>query len=78
MKHLKYKRIVFDDWGKDIDNHYWAEMCQNCAEKYKDIISNELDDGNIALGICSVLGCSNPSKYYFDCDDGLEVKLEDG
>lgn len=69
---IEYKGIIFDDWNLDKANgSVWAEMCAGCAEKYKDIISNELDDGD-AIGVCSVSGCeisgleSENKHYYID------------
>lgn len=59
MKELVYKGIVFDDYAKNEDGTYWAEMCVECAEKYRDILTDELDDGGTARGCCSVKGCLN-------------------
>lgn len=70
---ISYKGIVFDDYGTDSDGHYWTEICPQCAEKYKNIITNELDDGGTAYGVCSVAGCNNAADYYFDCDDRFAV-----
>lgn len=56
---LEYKGIVFDDFGIDAAGDgggVWAEMCQCCAEKHKDLLSDELDDAG-AMGACSVDGC---------------------
>lgn len=56
---LEYKGIVFDDFAIDASGDgggVWAEMCQCCAEKYKDLLSDELDDAG-AMGACSVDGC---------------------
>lgn len=76
MKILNYKGIAFDDYALDENGHYWAEMCAKCAEKYRDNITNELDDGNTAYGICSIYGCSNKGEnvtphYYIDFDDNF-------
>lgn len=69
---IEYKGIIFDDWTVDDDNNVWAEMCEGCAEKHKELISAELDDGG-AIGICSVRGCEvsglesdNARHYYID------------
>lgn len=72
---LEYKGIVFDDWAVDASSEgqgIWAEMCECCAEKYKDLISDELDDAG-AVGVCSVKGCNivgmdsdNEKHYYID------------
>ena len=76
MKILKYKGIVFDDWAEDQEEGkivgYWAEICQECVEKYKDLISDDIDDGGTARGCCSIKGCSNTGEdedrmhYYID------------
>ena len=71
MKTIKYKGIVFDDYTQNDDGTYWAEMCCKCAEKYHDLISNDIDDGTAAIGCCSVKGCSNNGmdyKYHFYID----------
>lgn len=76
-KYLNYKGILFDDYSRDDNGHYWAEICQECFEKYRTIFENELDNGNTACGICSVCGCSNSgeldsvSHYYIDFIDHL-------
>lgn len=76
-KKINYKGIIFDDYSRDNDGHYWAEICQECFEKYRGILTSELDDGNIACGICSIQGCSNSgaldnvSQYYVDFADDL-------
>lgn len=57
---LEYKGIVFDDFAVSVSDDcpgIWAEMCQCCAEKYKDILADELDDAG-GIGVCSVAGCS--------------------
>lgn len=57
---LEYKGILFDEWtvGKtDGKESVWAEMCECCAGKYKDLLDEELDDG--AMGACSVKCCEN-------------------
>lgn len=75
---IEYKGIVFDDWTVDEEyDSIWGEMCQGCAEKYKDAWSyaknqpiGELDDGS-AIGTCSVKGCnvvgleSGDDKHYY-------------
>lgn len=56
---IEYKGIVFDDWAVDATGDMkgiWAEMCQCCAEKYKDLLKDELDDAG-CMGACSVKGC---------------------
>lgn len=74
---IEYKGIIFDDWQVDEETQgVWAEMCANCAEKYKDLISGELDDAG-AIGICSVDGCtvsgqeSDGPHYYIDFEPEL-------
>ena len=72
MKNLIYKGIIFDEYTKDPDGGVWAEICESCAEKYKDKIANNIDDGGVACGCCSVKGCANDGKaqdkkhYYID------------
>jgi len=51
---IEYKGIVFNEWTAD-ENGIWGEMCQCCAEKYKDVLSDELSEGG--AGVCSVRGC---------------------
>lgn len=75
-KLLSYKGIVFDDYVKDDDGHYWAEMCYDCLEKYKSALTSEIkDDGG--CGTCSVKGCTNncewngASNFYIDFNDEL-------
>lgn len=66
---IEYKGIVFDEWTAD-ENGIWGEMCQCCAEKYKDVLSDELDD-SAAMGACSVKGCdivgadTDYEKHYY-------------
>lgn len=53
---IEYKGIVFDNWTVDEETGgVWGEMCQCCAEKYKDLLKDELEDGG--CGACSVKGC---------------------
>jgi len=72
VKLLKYKGIIFDDWAENEDGSIWAEMCAECAEQYKNILTNELDDGGTARGSCSVYGCNHTGEdnetahYYVD------------
>lgn len=74
MKLLKYKGILFDDWEEEPDGSIWAEICSECAEKYKDVLTNELDNGGTACGSCSVYECENTGEdseslhYYIDFD----------
>lgn len=71
---IEYKGIRFDDWhvDKEYDN-VWAEICQDHADKFKDLISGELSDDD-AIGTCSVEGCdvngmeSGKGHYYIDFD----------
>lgn len=56
---IEYKGIIFDDFAVDAKGDgdgVWAEMCQCCAEKYGDLLIDELDDAG-AMGACSVDGC---------------------
>lgn len=67
-----YKGVLFDLWVIDEETKgIWAEMCQDCAEKYKDVLSQELSEGGV--GACSVRGCDvvgadcdNERHYYVD------------
>lgn len=69
---IEYKGVVFDDWTVDKETGgIWGEMCQCCADKYKDVLSEELSDGGV--GACSVKGCDvvgadsdNERHYYVD------------
>lgn len=66
---IEYKGIVFDEWTAD-ENGIWGEMCQCCAEKYKELLGDELDDGG-GMGACSVKGCdvvgadTDYEKHYY-------------
>lgn len=51
---IEYKGVVFDEWTAD-ENGVWGEVCQCCAEKYKEVLSDELSEGGV--GACSVKGC---------------------
>lgn len=72
---LEYKGIIFDDWAVDASGDgqgIWGEMCECCAEKYKELLSDELDNAG-AVGACSVKGCNvvgadsdNAAHYYID------------
>lgn len=72
---LEYKGIIFDDWAVDASGEgqgIWGEMCECCAEKFKDLLSDELDNAG-AVGACSVKGCNvvgadsdNAVHYYVD------------
>lgn len=69
---LEYKGIVFDEWTVDEETGgIWGEMCECCADKYKDVFVNELSDGGV--GACSVYGCDvvgadhmEERNYYVD------------
>lgn len=69
---IEYKGIVFDEWTIDDETiGIYSEICEYCAEKYKDILNEELSDG--AMGSCSVKGCNivgmdvdTDSHYYVD------------
>lgn len=75
MKILAYKGLRFDDYTKDDDGHYWAEICTECVRKHCNIIASEIDDGKTAMGACSVEGCKNTGEdnehYYIDFDDNF-------
>lgn len=67
---IEYKGIVFDEWTVD-DCGIWGEMCQCCADKYKDELVDELSEGG--QGACSVKGCDvvgdlidTSAHYYVD------------
>lgn len=74
---LEYKGILFDDWTIDRETGgIWGEMCQFCAEKFADILQEELSLGGI--GACSVEGCHEigydndaPGHYYIDFNPSL-------
>lgn len=72
MELLCYKGIVFDDYEQNDDKTFWAEICEECANKYFDKIKNDIDDGGTAQGCCSVCGCENNGEdletkhYYID------------
>ena len=72
MKVLKYKGIVFDDFDENDDGTYWAEICQECVEKYWDKVKDDIDEGGTARGCCSIKGCCNTGEredkmhYYID------------
>lgn len=69
---IEYKGILFDNWTVDEETGgIWGEMCQGCADKYKDVLSEDLSDGGV--GACSVKGCDvvgadsdNERHYYVD------------
>lgn len=68
---IEYKGIVFDEWTADDDGGVWGEICQCCAEKYKDVLSDALSEGGI--GACSVKDCDvvgdlidTNTHYYID------------
>ena len=75
---LEYKGVVFDDWtvdGPEDGKGIWGEVCQCCADKYKDLFTDELDDAG-AMGACSVKGCDivgadtdYEHHYYLDFTD---------
>jgi hypothetical protein len=84
-KLLSYKGILFDDWCDEIidgERRIWAEMCEDHAKQYKDILTNELDDGGTARGTCSVYQCDKSgdeidiSHYYIDFDVNLVKFIE--
>ena len=80
---LRYKGIVFDDFNIDGDGHVWAELCNECAAKYGNILSKELDDGKTAPGVCGRKGCHHTdedtpySHYYVDFDPSKVVYLKE-
>jgi len=56
--------IVFDDWTKTEEyGDYWGGMCQECFNKFKNILDDRVSDGS---GCCSVKGCENEADYYVD------------
>lgn len=72
---LNYKGILFDDWSEEEiegKTNIWAEMCEEHALKYKKRLKQELDDGGVAQGCCSVYECDanghdlEKSHYYVD------------
>lgn len=74
---LEYKGILFDNWTVDEENEgVWAEMCEGCAEKYRDMLGDELSDGG--MGACGVKGCdvvgidSDFERHYY-VDFNLEL-----
>lgn len=71
MQNLIYKGIVFDEYAQDPDGAIWAEVCSACADRYKELICDEIDEGDTACGCCSVKGCKNNGNhdgkhYYID------------
>lgn len=74
---IEYKGIVFDDWAAD-GNGIWANICQGCAEKHKDVLSADELDGCVGGVYCSVCGCcvngletENENHYYIDFNPEL-------
>ena len=57
--------IVFDDWNDEVEEYgtYWVGMCQECFNKFKNILGDRVSDGS---GCCSVKGCENEADYYVD------------
>ena len=57
--------IVFDDWNDEVEEYgtYWGGMCQECFNKFKNILGDRVSDGS---GCCSVKGCENEADYYVD------------
>ena len=57
--------IVFDDWNDEVEEYgtYWGGMCQECFNKFKNILGDIVSDGS---GCCSVKGCENEADYYVD------------
>ena len=57
--------IVFDDWNDEVEEYgtYWGGMCQECFNKFKNILGDRVSDGS---GCCSVKGCENVADYYVD------------
>lgn len=72
MNYLTYRGIDFDEFVKDNNGYCWAEICEECAKKYRDLIGEDIDDGGTAQGYCSVMGCLNrgiredKKHYYID------------
>lgn len=81
-KVLLYKGIRFDDYERNEDGTFWAEMCHGHAVEFSDKIANELDEGCTARGICSVCGCDRSGDgedglhYYIDFDPAYVEFLE--
>lgn len=70
MKDMKFVAhngmdIVFDDWNDETEEYgtYWVGMCQECFNKFKNILGDRVSDGS---GWCSVKGCENEADYYVD------------
>ena len=66
---LEYKGILFDNWTVDEENKgIWAEMCQGCADKYKDLLADELSDGGMgACGLGQTSFCGGGQQGSFSC-----------
>ena len=74
MELLVYKGIRFDHWEKETDDNgnevCWAEMCDEHAEQYREILKDELSDGGMSA--CSICGCTkigydeeNANSWYY-------------
>ena len=75
------KSIVFDEFTDERGQDYggiWAGMCERCARKYRDILTDKLDD--CGSGCCSVKGCDGEADYYVDFwyDDDIKIVEVEG
>lgn len=69
---IEYKGILFDCWTVDSETGgVWGEMCEGCAQKYKDVLADELSDGGVgscSVRLCDVVGLDSDNERHFYVD----------
>lgn len=73
MQILRYrtksgKIIKFDDFVDEGNGKYWAEMCEECMDRYREDFATN-SSHSVSTSECSVRHCNNPAEYYVDFID---------
>lgn len=75
------EKVIFDDFTDEREEDYcgvWACVCKSCAEKYKSVLFDHMDD--CGSGCCSVDGCENDGDFYVDFfvgDKTIKINVEE-
>lgn len=67
---VEYKGVLFDNWTVD-EYGIWGEICEDCAQKYKDVFTDELEPGGVgacSVRLCDVVGMDSGDKKHFYVD----------
>lgn len=75
MKLLKWRNMLFDDYTKADDGHYWSQLNSEEADCYS--VPNKLLDECPSEPISGIVGSDKIADYYIDFPNG-EVKFVEG